>query len=78
VHAVALRMLMEAIGSWVDGAGFAFVKHKVQGEADASLQGTEMWLAIVWYLADILGLSTALGYRPTGVHGSQPRSGVAA
>jgi hypothetical protein len=40
-----------------------------------------MWLAIIWYLADILGESQPLGYRPRGVHRPEPavritRSGV--
>lgn len=74
VQAAARRLLMDAIGSWTDGAGFAFVKERVQVDADASLQGTEMWLVIVWYLADVLGLSETLGYRPTGVHRPEPAS----
>ncbi|MBP2265850.1 hypothetical protein J3A64_001314 [Pseudarthrobacter sp. PvP004] len=31
-----------------------------------------MWLAIVWYLADLLGNAEALGYRPQGVHRPEP------
>jgi hypothetical protein len=30
--------------------------------------GTEMWLSIVWLLADVLGESSSLGYRPRGIH----------
>lgn len=33
-----------------------------------------MWLAIVWLLADYLGESEALGYRPRGVHRPEPAS----
>lgn len=36
------------------------------------LQGTEMWLAIIWYLADLVGSAEALGYRPRGVHRPEP------
>jgi hypothetical protein len=36
------------------------------------LQGTEMWLSIIWYLADLLGHSESLGYRPRGVHRPEP------
>jgi hypothetical protein len=36
------------------------------------LQGTEMWLAIIWYLADLLDAAEALGYRPRGVHRPEP------
>jgi hypothetical protein len=27
-----------------------------------------MWLSITWLIADLLGVSHALGYRPKGVH----------
>lgn len=43
-------------------------------ETEPGLQGTEMWLAIAWYLADLLGVSDALGYRPRGVHRPEPSS----
>ena len=36
--------------------------------------GTEMWLAIIWLLAEVLGESGALGYRPRGVHRPEPAS----
>lgn len=31
-----------------------------------------MWLAILWYLADLAGVADALGYRPRGVHRPEP------
>jgi hypothetical protein len=31
-----------------------------------------MWLAIVWILADLQGISSVLGYRPGGVHRPEP------
>jgi hypothetical protein len=37
--------------------------------------GTEMWLSIVWYLADLLGRSDVLGWRPVGVHLPEPAPG---
>lgn len=43
---------------------------------EAGLQGTEMWLAIIWYLADLLGESEALGYRPRGVHRPESARGL--
>ena len=49
---------------WVRGRGFDF--QAARGEA--SLQGTEMWLSIVWLMAELLGVAPALGYRPRGVH----------
>ncbi len=27
-----------------------------------------MWLAIIWLLADLAGLSDLVGFRPAGVH----------
>ena len=36
------------------------------------LQGTEMWLAIVWLLSDLVGVSELLGYRPRGIHRPEP------
>ncbi|MCT9821313.1 acyltransferase [Microbacterium sp. W1N] len=67
VRTLATAHLDGALRRWVDGAGFAF---RVGG--DPGLQGTEMWLAIIWYLADLLGHAPALGYRPRGVHRPSP------
>ncbi|RLK52691.1 acyltransferase [Microbacterium telephonicum] len=67
VRALARTFLDGALGRWHPGAGFAF---QVAGEP--GLQGTEMWLAIIWYLADLLGCADALGYRPRGVHRPEP------
>ena len=36
------------------------------------LQGTEMWLTIVWLLADYLGVVRRPVYRPAGVHNPDP------
>jgi hypothetical protein len=35
-----------------------------------------MWLAILWYLADLAGLSDALSYRPRGVHRPEPAASL--
>ncbi|WP_345801376.1 acyltransferase [Microbacterium sp. AZCO] len=76
VTAVARRLLGDALDRWVDGAGFGFRAPSPDDPArDASapgLQGTEMWLATIWYLADLAGVSDALGYRPRGVHRPEP------
>ena len=76
VTALARRLLDDALGFWTDGCGFGF---RAPGsdtaglsETAPGLQGTEMWLAIIWYLADLAGLSDALGYRPRGVHRPEP------
>jgi acetyltransferase-like isoleucine patch superfamily enzyme len=63
----AERMLTVILDHWVDGAGFAFTPGGTPG-----LQGTEMWLAIIWLLTDYLGFSDVLGYRPRGVHRPEP------
>jgi len=69
IKAVALFHWKRAMSKWVDGQGFSFELE--QGNTPASqsgLQGTEMWLSIVWLMADLLGIAPALGYRPRGVH----------
>lgn len=53
VQALARTLLAQALGQWRPGRGFAFRLH----DADAGLQGTEMWLATLWYLTDLLGAS---------------------
>lgn len=63
VTALARKLLREAVSGWVDRKGFGF---RVGDEP--GLQGTEMWLAIIWLLADLAGIADALGYRPRGVH----------
>ncbi|QHC60454.1 DapH/DapD/GlmU-related protein [Rathayibacter sp. VKM Ac-2760] len=68
VEPLARTLLAQILGQWRPGRGFAFRLH----DADAGLQGTEMWLAVLWYLADLLGASDALGYRPRGVHRPEP------
>jgi hypothetical protein len=60
-------MLDDTLGRWEPGAGFAF-----ESGALAGLQGTEMWLSIVWLMADHLGESDGLPWRPRGVHRPEP------
>lgn len=52
---------------WIDGAGFSFAPG-----AQPGLQGTEMWLSIVFVAADALGIADELGYVPRGVHRLRP------
>ncbi len=68
VRAVARDLLDHALTGWHAGEGMSFTL----SSDEPGLQGTEMWLAIVWYLADLLGESAALGYRPRGVHRPEP------
>jgi acetyltransferase-like isoleucine patch superfamily enzyme len=76
VTALARRLLEDALDTWHADAGFGFraPSRDTTGlpETVPRLQGTEMWLAIVWYLADLLGVSDALGFRPRGVHRPEP------
>lgn len=63
IVAFARRQSRLIAARWVGGAGFAFSPQQAPG-----LKGTEMWLATLYVLADILGMADALGYRPRGVH----------
>lgn len=67
VRRVASEVLRAALGAWVPGAGVPF-----DLRSEPTLQGTEMWLAVTWYAADLIGLADALGYRPAGVHRPEP------
>ncbi|MFI7065859.1 acyltransferase [Kribbella sp. NPDC050124] len=64
--------LTRILDRWVDGAGFAFAPDGTDDRAIPGLQGTEMWLSIIWLLSDYLGLTDAVGYRPRGVHRPEP------
>lgn len=68
VRTLADDLLRHALTGWHARAGLSFRLDA----AEPSMQGTEMWLAIVWYLADLLECSDALGYRPRGVHRPEP------
>lgn len=58
------KRLPKYLGFWVKNRGFDFeIARRKPG-----LQGTEMWLSILWLMAETLGCSEALGYRPRGVH----------
>ena len=76
VRDLAARLLSDAVSTWAPGAGFSFREPSPAtrglAETEPGLQGTEMWLAILWYLADLAGVSDALGYRPRGVHRPEP------
>ncbi|WP_235523420.1 DapH/DapD/GlmU-related protein [Cellulomonas sp. Root485] len=65
IQQVAQAHAQRIVGRWVPGHGFAF---DTRPGSAPTLQGTEMWLATLWYAADLLDESEALGYRPRGVH----------
>ncbi len=79
VRALAERLLTAALDRWTDGQGFGF-RAAGDGAGNLSsgpgLQGTEMWLATIWYLADLAGVSASLGYRPRGIHRPEPATGL--
>ena len=73
-RAWAASQLTAALARWQPGRGFGFGP-SADGTGPGrgpGLQGTEMWLAIVWLLADLAGVSDLLGYRPRGVHRPEP------
>jgi len=53
---------------WNKNEGFSFDLMK----KEPGLQGTEMWLSIIYLMADLLGISAQLGYQPRGVHRTAP------
>jgi hypothetical protein len=59
------------LGQW-DDRGFAFVPSRTATDSTPrttpGLQGTEMWLSVIWLAADLCGLTDAMSYRPRGVH----------
>ncbi|WP_445321993.1 acyltransferase [Paenibacillus sp. FSL M7-0420] len=69
IRAWAEKLLSEVLKFWVPERGFAF---QLSRQQDTGLQGTEMWLSIIYLLADLCGLSSALGYSPKGVHRLEP------
>ena len=58
------KRLPKILTHWQRNRGFDFVVAR----HDTSLQGTEMWLSIVYLMSDLLGCGDALGYSPRGVH----------
>jgi len=75
VQALIRRLLRDALDNWSPGEGFGFAAPQAgrrRGASVPTLQGTEMWLAIIWLMADLLGLATQLSYRPRGIHRPEP------
>ncbi len=72
VQGLARSHAERIVERWQPGRGFAF---DTRTGSAPTLQGTEMWVATLWYAADLLDASDALGYRPRGVH--RPEAAVA-
>lgn len=69
IRAVTLFHWKRAMVKWNDGRGFSFdLESNETPKGSPSLMGTEMWLSIVFLMAEILGVQESLGYRPKGVH----------
>jgi len=66
-EAIARDVIVRAETRWVDGAGFPFADGQAPG-----LQGTEMWLSVVYLAARLLGLEGDFGFVPRGVHRIEP------
>ena len=69
-----LKMLPAILQRWQPHRGFSFGYTEGLSKEDLQpgLQGTEMWLAIIYLMADYLGSSDCLTYRPKGVHRPEP------
>lgn len=60
--------LPEVISYWRENRGFSF--HLAKDEH--GLQGTEMWLSIIYLMSELISYSTHLGYASRGVHRLPP------
>ncbi len=73
IAAWAQGQLTRAVSGWVEDGGFSFeLERGSSPDTRPSLQGTEMWLAIICLLAELAGRTAQLGFRPGGVHRMQP------
>jgi acetyltransferase-like isoleucine patch superfamily enzyme len=70
----AATRLTATLRRWHPGRGFPFGANpdRTGPGREPGLQGTEMWLAIVWLLADLVGHADVLEYRPRGIHRPEP------
>jgi hypothetical protein len=57
---------------WQTGRGAAFDPAAESEHGRPGLQGTEMWLSIIYLMADLLGLTDHLPYAPRGIHRLPP------
>ncbi len=59
------RLLDGAATEWLEGRGIPW---DVGGSAGPGLQGTEMWLSLIYLAAAVVGESDGLSWHPRGVH----------
>ena len=65
----AITTLLDAVcADWINGEGFAWQV----GRDRPGLRGTEMFMAVVYLAADMLGESDGLSFVPRGVHRLEP------
>ncbi len=63
IEAIFRAQVPAIIKRWQPGKGFAF-----SADHHPGLQGTEMWLSILYIVSHYLGLTQHLNYKPKGVH----------
>ena len=63
-----LDRLPGVLARWQPGRGMAFDPLAAGAQGRPGLQGAEMWLGIIYLMADVTGLADHLSYRPVGVH----------
>jgi acetyltransferase-like isoleucine patch superfamily enzyme len=68
------RLQMDRIlNRWNEGKGFSFeLEPGLSVDHQPTLQGTDMWLTILYILAEIGGVSLSLGYSPKGCRKMDP------
>ncbi len=73
IQSWATSQLKRAISKWVANKGFSFDLEQAETpNSQCSLQGTEMWLSIIYLLAEVIGKADAVAYKPKGVHRIEP------
>ncbi|MBA4774966.1 MULTISPECIES: acyltransferase [Agrobacterium] len=64
---IAREILRRNEGRWQRNRGFAFAEGHPAG-----LQGTEMWMSVLWLSAKLLDAEHLLPFRPRGIHRFEP------
>lgn len=64
---IAREILCRNEGRWQRNRGFAFAEGHPAG-----LQGTEMWMSVLWLAAKLLGAEQLLPFQPRGIHRFEP------